>query len=77
MEAGAHPQFQRADTLLDWVDRMKYMANYVVTHRGNKHSGCLVLRGDGTPKIGDVLDARVVGLPLPTQIDSVNFRKET
>jgi hypothetical protein len=56
---------------------MKYIADYVVTHRGYKHSGCLVLRGDGTPKVGDVLDVRIAGLPLPIQIDRVNFRKET
>jgi hypothetical protein len=56
---------------------MKYIADYVVTHMGSKHSGCLVLRGDDTPKIGDVLDVRIAGRPLPVQIDSVNFRKET
>jgi hypothetical protein len=56
---------------------MRYVADYVVTHRGNQHSGCVVLRGEGAPKIGDVLDVRIAGQPLPIQIDSVNFRKET
>jgi len=55
---------------------MKYIADYVVSHRGNKHSGTLVLSGEGTPKIGDVLDVRIAGLPMPVQINSVNLRKE-
>jgi hypothetical protein len=58
------------------VSRLKYIADYVVTHRGNKHSGCLVLRGEDTPKIGDVLDVRIAGHPLPVQIESVDLRKE-
>jgi hypothetical protein len=55
---------------------MKYVADYVVNHLGNKHSGTVVLRGEGTPKAGDVLDVRIAGLPMPIQIDSVNLRKE-
>jgi hypothetical protein len=55
---------------------MKYVADYVVTHLGNKHSGTVVLRGEGTPKVGDVLDVRLAGLPMPIQINSVNLRKE-
>jgi hypothetical protein len=55
---------------------MKYVADYVVSHLGNKHSGTVVLRGEGTLKAGDVLDVRIAGLPMPIQIDSVNLRKE-
>ena len=55
---------------------MKYIADYVVSHLGNKHSGTLVLRGEGTPKAGDILDVRIAGHPMPIQIDSVNLRKE-
>jgi hypothetical protein len=55
---------------------MKYVADYVVNHLGNKHSGTVVLRGKGTPKAGDVLDVRIAGLPMPIQIDSVKFRQE-
>jgi hypothetical protein len=55
---------------------MKYVADYVVSHRGNKHSGTVVLRGEGTPKVGDILDVRLAGLPMPIQINSVNLRKE-
>jgi hypothetical protein len=55
---------------------MKYVADYVVSHRGNKHSGVVVLRGGGTPKIGDVLDVRIAGLAMPIQIDSVNFSRD-
>jgi hypothetical protein len=55
---------------------MKYIADYVVTHLGNKHSGSVVLRGEGTPKVGDTLDVRIAGHPLPIQIDSVNLRGE-
>jgi hypothetical protein len=54
---------------------MKYVAEYVVSHRGNKHSGIVVLRSDSTPKVGDVLDVRLAGQPTPIQIDSVNLRK--
>jgi len=56
---------------------MKYIAHYVVSHLGNKHLGTVVLRGDGTPKVGDVLDVRIAGHPMPIQIDSVNLWKET
>jgi hypothetical protein len=56
---------------------MKYIADYVVSHRGNKHSGCIVLRSEGTPKVGDILDVRIAGHPIPIQIDSVNLWKET
>jgi hypothetical protein len=38
---------------------MRYIAEYVVTHLGNKHSGTLVLREERTPKVGDVLDVRI------------------
>jgi hypothetical protein len=55
---------------------MKYVADYVVTHRGNKHSGTVVLRCEDTPKVGDVLDVQLAGLPIPIQINSVNLRKE-
>ena len=55
---------------------MKYVADYVVNHLGNKHSGTVVLRGEGPPKAGDVLDVRIAGLLMPIQIDRVNFRKE-
>jgi len=55
---------------------MKYIADYVVSHLGNMHSGTLVLRGEGTPKVGDILDVRIAGHPMPIQIDSVNLRKE-
>jgi hypothetical protein len=58
------------------VDRMSYIANYVVTHLGKKHSGYVVVRGESTPKIGDVLDVRLAGHPLPIRIDSVNLREE-
>jgi hypothetical protein len=56
---------------------MKYIAEYVVSHRGNKHSGTLVLASEETPKVGDVLDVRLEGHSMPIKIDSVNFRKET
>jgi hypothetical protein len=39
---------------------MKYVADYVVNHLGNEHSGTVVLQGEGTPKAGDVLDVRIV-----------------
>ena len=55
---------------------MRYVADYIVTHLGNKHSGSLVLRDRRTPKVGDVLDVRIAGHPMPVQIESVNFRKE-
>ena len=55
---------------------MKYIADYIVTDLGNKHSGSLVLRDERTPKVGDVLDVRIAGRPMPVQIESVNFRKE-
>jgi hypothetical protein len=55
---------------------MKYIADYLVSHLGNKHLGTVVLRGEGTPKVGDVLDVRLAGRPMPIQIDSVNLRKE-
>jgi len=56
---------------------MKYIAEYVVSHLGSKHSGTLVLASEGTPKVGDILDVRLGGHPMPIKIDSVNFRKET
>jgi hypothetical protein len=56
--------------------RMKYVADYVVSHRGTKHSGTVVLRGEDTPKVGGILAVRFAGLPMPIQIDSVNLRKE-
>jgi hypothetical protein len=40
---------------------MKYVAEYVVSHRGNKHSGIVVLRSDSTPKVGDVLGCAACG----------------
>jgi hypothetical protein len=55
---------------------MNYIANYIVSHRGSKHSGTVVLRSEGTPKVGDILDVRIAGHPMPAQIDSVNLRKE-
>jgi hypothetical protein len=55
---------------------MKYVSDYVVSHLGNKHSGTVVLRGAGAPKVGDMLDVRLAGRPMPIQIDSVNLRKE-
>jgi hypothetical protein len=55
---------------------MKYIADYVVRHLGAKHSGSIVLRGEGTPKVGDILDVRIAGHPIPVQIDTVNLRKE-
>jgi hypothetical protein len=55
---------------------MKYLADFVVSHRGNKHSGCVVLPAECAPRVGDVLDVRIAGNPVPIQIDSVNLRKE-
>ena len=55
---------------------MRYIAEYVVIHLGSTHSGALVLREERTPKVGDVLDVRIAGLPLPVQIESVSLRKE-
>jgi hypothetical protein len=55
---------------------MKYLADYVVSHRGNKYSGCIVLPAECVPRVGDVLDIRIAGNPMPIQIDSVNLRKE-
>ena len=55
---------------------MKYLADYVVSHRGNKYSGCIVLSAECVPRVGDVLDIRIAGNPMPIQIDSVNLRKE-
>jgi hypothetical protein len=55
---------------------MKYIADYVVSHLGNKHSGTVVLPGEATPSVGDVLDVRIAGNPMPIRINSVNFRKE-
>jgi hypothetical protein len=39
------------------VLRMKYIADYVISHLGSKHSGTLVLRGEGSPRVDDILDA--------------------
>jgi hypothetical protein len=36
---------------------MKYIADYVISHLGSKHSGTLVLRGEGSPRVDDILDA--------------------
>jgi hypothetical protein len=55
---------------------MKYLADYVVSHRGSKHSGRIVLPAECVPRVGDVLDIRIAGNPMPIQIDSVNLRKE-
>jgi hypothetical protein len=55
---------------------MKYIAEYIVTHLGNKHSGTVVLRDERILKVGDVLDLRIAGRPMPVQIESVNLRKE-
>ena len=55
---------------------MKYVADYFVSHLGNRHSGTVVLRGEGSPKVGDILDVQLAGRPIPIQIDSVNLRKE-
>jgi hypothetical protein len=55
---------------------MKHLADYVVSHQGNKHSGCIVLPAECVPRVGDVLDIRIAGNPMPIQIDSVNLRKE-
>jgi hypothetical protein len=55
---------------------MKYLADYVVSHRGNKHSGCIVLPAECVSRVGDVLDIRIAGNPVSIQIDSVNIRKE-
>jgi hypothetical protein len=54
---------------------MKYIAEYVVTHLGNRHSGTLVLP-EGTFKAGDILAVRIAGQPISVQIESVDFRKE-
>jgi hypothetical protein len=54
---------------------MKYLADYVVSYRGNEHSGCVVLPTECAPKIGDVLDVRIAGNPVPIQINTVNLRK--
>ena len=45
--------FDRVHEVL--VLRMKYLADYVVSHRGNKHSGCVVLPKECVPRVGDVL----------------------
>jgi hypothetical protein len=55
---------------------MKYVADYIVSHLGIKHSGSVVLRSEGTPKAGDILDVRIAGLPMPVQIESVSLRRE-
>jgi hypothetical protein len=55
---------------------MTYVAGYVIMHLGNKHSGSVVLRGEGTPKVGDVLEVPIAGHPLPIQIDSVTLMKK-
>jgi len=55
---------------------MKYLADYVVSHQGTQHSGCVVLPAERAPRVGDVLDVRIAGNPIPIQIDSVNLRKE-
>ena len=55
---------------------MKFVADYVVSHLGNKHSGTVVLPGEGTPRVGDILDVRLAGRPIPIQIDSVILWKE-
>jgi hypothetical protein len=55
---------------------MKYLADYVVSHQGNQHSGCVVLPAERAPRVGDVLDVRIAGNPIPIQIESVNLRKE-
>jgi hypothetical protein len=55
---------------------MKYLADYVVSHRGNEHLGCVVRPTERAPRVGDVLDVRIAGNPVPIQIDSVNLRKE-
>ena len=55
---------------------MKYVADYVVSHLGDEHSGTVVLRAESTPKVGDILAVRIAGRPTPIQINSVNLRKE-
>ena len=55
---------------------MKYVADYVVSHLGNEHSGTVVLGAESTPKVGDILAVRLAGRPTPIQINSVNLRKE-
>ena len=53
---------------------MRYVADYLVTHLGSKHSGTVVLREERIPKVGDVI--RIAGHPMPVQIESVSLRKE-
>jgi hypothetical protein len=55
---------------------MKYIADYVTTYHGNIYAGIVVLPSEGVPKVGDVLDVRVAGRPMPIQINNVNLRKE-
>jgi len=55
---------------------MRYVADYIVTHLGSKHLGTVVLREERTPKVGDVIDVRIAGHPMPVLIESVSHRKE-
>ena len=55
---------------------MRYVANYIVTHLGSKHSGTVVLRDERTPKVGDVFNVRIAGHPMPVQIESLSLTKE-
>ena len=55
---------------------MRYIAEYVVTHLGSTHSGTLVLREERTPKVGNVLDVRIAGRPMPVQVKSESAERD-
>jgi hypothetical protein len=55
---------------------MKYIAEYAVSHLGNKRTGNVVLPGSSAPKVGDIFDVRIEGNMTQIQIDSVGLRKE-
>ncbi len=56
---------------------MKYIAEYAVSHLGNRRTGNVVLPGESVPKVGDIFDVRIEGYKIPVRIDSVvGLRKE-
>jgi hypothetical protein len=59
------------------ICRMKYIAEYAVSHLGNTRTGKVVLPGESEPKVGDIIDVRIEGYMIPVRIDSVvGLRKE-
>lgn len=49
---------------------MRYVVDCVIMHPRKQALGLRRSGGEGTPRVGDVLDVRIAGHPLPIQIDS-------